>query len=66
MSLRSEPHRGNVTVSASERPAGIKTVRESENEVSRYESVLKQHQAVKKSLDPIDQMSEAKRGCLRI
>ena len=53
MSLKSESHHGNVIVSASGRPAEIKIVRETGNEVSGYESVLKHHQAVKKSLGPI-------------
>ena len=54
MSLKSEPHHGNVIVSVSERPLEVKTVPKTGNEVSGYESVLKHHQAVKKSLGPID------------
>ena len=54
MSLKSESRHGNVVVSASERPAEVKNVRKTANEVSGYESVLKHHQAVNKSLDPID------------
>ena len=53
MSLKSAYHRGNVIVSVSGPPAEIKIVRKSGNEVSGYESVLKQHQAVEKSLGPI-------------
>ena len=54
MSVKSESHHGDVIVSASERPTERKNVRKNGNEVSGYEPVLKQHQAVKKSLGPID------------
>ena len=54
MSLRSEHQLGNVVVSDSERPEEVKPVAKTANEVSGYQSALKPHQAVRKSLDPAD------------
>ena len=54
MSLRSESHRGDVVVSALERPGEVKPVKKTANEVAGYEPVLKPYQSVRKSLGPID------------
>ena len=54
MSPRSESHHGNVIVSAPELPEDITTPEKSGNDVSGCKSVPKQHEAVKKSLDPFD------------
>ena len=54
MSVRSESHVGNVIVSVSERPEEVKKVPKTANEIAGYLGVLKPHEAVRKSLDPID------------
>ena len=55
MSLRSESRRGNVAVSASERPAGTTPAEKPGGEIAGYKEVLNQHESVKKCLDPISE-----------
>ena len=55
MSLGSEPHHGNVAVSASERQVATTTPERSGGEVSGYKEVRKQHEAVKKRLCTISE-----------
>ena len=55
MSSRSGSHHGNVVVSLSERPAVSTHTERSGGEISGYEEVLKQHEAVEKLLGPISE-----------
>ena len=54
MSLGSESHRGNVVVSAPERPLEITTPQRSGDDVAGYKAVLGKHEAFKESLPPVD------------
>ena len=49
MSVVSETHRGNVSISASESPVVIPNQERSPGEISGYKEVLKKHEAMKMS-----------------